>query len=220
MPETRSAEALGAIRLLMLSGEWQPGATFSEVKLAEDLGISRTPIREAVAELVSAGIVEKTPGSALRLRVMTAQDLEDAMDHRLVIERVAVEKLVRRRTRRLNQLRDVLEAAEEAIPDAPAGYLFNASEFHCMMSALACGHVSRHVLRPLIDIIYICGRGALASEEFMRRDAVEHRRILEAMESAIADPLPDPSVALGHLTRHLDHMKQTILGVGTISAAP
>jgi DNA-binding GntR family transcriptional regulator len=74
------------VRSAILEGTLAPGSVMSQVALAEELGISRTPLREALRMLQSEGLVEGEPNRRVRVAPMTAQDLEE-----LCIMRVALE---------------------------------------------------------------------------------------------------------------------------------
>jgi DNA-binding GntR family transcriptional regulator len=74
------------VRAAILDGDLAPGAVMSQVALAEELGISRTPLREALRMLQSEGLVEGEPNRRVRVAPMSAQDLEE-----LYIIRVALE---------------------------------------------------------------------------------------------------------------------------------
>src|SRR3984885_6529486 len=64
------------VRNAILDGQLAPGAVMSQVALAQDLGISRTPLREALRMLQSEGLVEGEPNRRVRVAPMTASDLE------------------------------------------------------------------------------------------------------------------------------------------------
>lgn len=74
------------VRAAILDGELAPGAVMSQVALAEELGISRTPLREALRMLQSEGLVEGEPNRRVRVAPMTARDLEQLCVMRIVLE--------------------------------------------------------------------------------------------------------------------------------------
>ncbi|MGH2895330.1 MAG: GntR family transcriptional regulator [Solirubrobacteraceae bacterium] len=78
------------IRAAILDGLLAPGAVMSQVALAEELGISRTPLREALRMLQSEGLVEGEPNRRVRVAPMTAQDLEELYIMRVTLEAEAL----------------------------------------------------------------------------------------------------------------------------------
>ncbi|GAA3225275.1 GntR family transcriptional regulator [Pseudonocardia petroleophila] len=84
---TRASErATGAVRELILRGEFAAGARLGEVELAERLGVSRTPVREALARLASEGLVEIVPNRGARVSSWTVAELEEVFDLRAALE--------------------------------------------------------------------------------------------------------------------------------------
>lgn len=66
------------LRDAILNGEFQPAERLGEVELTERLGVSRTPIREAIQRLTQDGLLESTPGRGVRIRVVSALEARDA----------------------------------------------------------------------------------------------------------------------------------------------
>ncbi|MDN5933842.1 MAG: GntR family transcriptional regulator [Pseudonocardia sp.] len=84
---TRASErATGAVRELILRGDFAAGARLGEVELAERLGVSRTPVREALARLASEGLVEIVPNRGARVSSWTVAELEEVFDLRAALE--------------------------------------------------------------------------------------------------------------------------------------
>ena len=86
------------VRNAILDGQLAPGAVMSQVALAEELGISRTPLREALRMLQSEGLVEGEPNRRVRVAPMTASDLEELYVMRVTLEAEALRLSVPRMT--------------------------------------------------------------------------------------------------------------------------
>lgn len=86
------------VRQAILEGELAPGAVMSQVALAEELGISRTPLREALRMLQSEGLVEGEPNRRVRVAPMTPRDLEELYVMRVTLEAEALRLSVPRMT--------------------------------------------------------------------------------------------------------------------------
>jgi DNA-binding GntR family transcriptional regulator len=83
---TSAERVLHALRELILGGELSPGARLGEVELADRLGVSRTPVREALTRLAAEGIVEIQPNRGARVATWTVAELEGVFDLRLSLE--------------------------------------------------------------------------------------------------------------------------------------
>jgi DNA-binding GntR family transcriptional regulator len=83
---TSAERALHALRELILGGDLAPGARVGVVELAERLGVSRTPVREALSRLAAEGIVEIQPNRGARVATWTVAELEGVFDLRSAIE--------------------------------------------------------------------------------------------------------------------------------------
>jgi DNA-binding GntR family transcriptional regulator len=82
--------AYQAIRRQLVSGELKPGAQLSEIGLSRQLGISRSPVREAISRLTSEGLLEQLPGTSAMVRRRTRQEVRDLYELREWIEGEAV----------------------------------------------------------------------------------------------------------------------------------
>jgi DNA-binding GntR family transcriptional regulator len=78
------------VRNAILEGTLAPGSVMSQVALAEELGISRTPLREALRMLQSEGLVEGEPNRRVRVAPMTVEDLEELCVMRIALESEAL----------------------------------------------------------------------------------------------------------------------------------
>jgi DNA-binding GntR family transcriptional regulator len=92
MPENgqNTEDVYERVRNAILDGDLAAGAVMSQVALAEELGISRTPLREALRMLQSEGLVEGEPNRRVRVAPMTAQDLEELCVMRVTLEAEAL----------------------------------------------------------------------------------------------------------------------------------
>jgi len=84
-------QALTRIRDMIFDGTLAPGARVSEALLAEEIGVSRTPIRSAVRELETLGFLEQVPRYGTVVKRLTRRDLEELYDLRAALEQHAAE---------------------------------------------------------------------------------------------------------------------------------
>jgi len=129
---TLSDTVYKSIKELILNHGFPRGARIRDEELAAQLGVSRTPVREAIRTLIRDGLVEVFPRSMTRVRNFTEQDVIEIFDIRIELESLAARKSAERipadQLRRLEALHD---AAEEGMRHgSPKGALDFDSEMH------------------------------------------------------------------------------------------
>ncbi|MER5491765.1 GntR family transcriptional regulator [Streptomyces sp. LE64] len=75
----------------IVSGRWKPGERIVERRIATELEVSQTPVREALRELESLRLIESSPNKGVRVRNLTAADLEESYPVRAGLEAIAAE---------------------------------------------------------------------------------------------------------------------------------
>jgi DNA-binding GntR family transcriptional regulator len=205
-------EAVEALRAAILGGELEPGSIHSAVSLAEHLGVSPTPVREAMLELARSGLVEVLPNRGFRVTVVDDQDLRETWELRLLLE-VPSLKLVSEHAsgKELDVLERPLNALEVAARrnDVPA-FLVADREFHLRLLALTGNDRLVGIVAGLRDQTRIVGLQSLAAAHALERTAAEHRPILEALRAGeVLD-------AQRLMTSHLEHTRD--LWAGSVAA--
>ncbi len=84
------------LRQAILTGELKPGERLMEIHLANKLGVSRTPIREAIRQLEREGLVIMVPRKGAQVASITEKSLTDVLEVRLALEKLAVELACKR----------------------------------------------------------------------------------------------------------------------------
>ncbi|MHC4886864.1 MAG: GntR family transcriptional regulator, partial [Planctomycetota bacterium] len=84
--------------LMLAAGAWMPGDRVPEARIARELGVSRTPVREAVRRLVSTGVLEQEPNQAPRVRQTSPEELTQLYNLRIELEGFALEAAARSAT--------------------------------------------------------------------------------------------------------------------------
>ena len=86
-------QARRALRTRIVTGDLVPGKLYQVGRIAEDLGTSATPVREALADLNHAGLVDVVRNRGFVVRALTDHDLDEILELRLMLEVPAVERL-------------------------------------------------------------------------------------------------------------------------------
>ncbi len=114
-PRTLSDEAAHRLRAAIRDGVLRPGIRLVERDLAERLGMSRIPVREAIQRLVEEGLVQKAPHRGTFVYAPTKQEIEEISSLRVVLECFVTERVVARWTPALEvELRQVVELMRTA----------------------------------------------------------------------------------------------------------
>ncbi|WP_310603066.1 GntR family transcriptional regulator [Anaerosporobacter sp.] len=104
------------LRQAILKGELEPGERLMEIQLAERLGVSRTPIREAIRKLELEGLVIMVPRKGAEVARITEKDLNDVLEVRCALEELAVELACKKISKeQIEELESTLVTFKEAI---------------------------------------------------------------------------------------------------------
>ncbi|MEJ8279965.1 GntR family transcriptional regulator [Pseudonocardia spirodelae] len=141
-PRRASERAQATLREEILSGALAAGARLGEVELADRLGVSRTPVREALSRLAAEGLVELHPHRGARVSRFTEADLDDIFDVRRALEPRATERAAARATATdLDELDDLarrMHAVGAPGPGQDLDALVELNrEFHARLLAVA-----------------------------------------------------------------------------------
>lgn len=222
---TVSKQVHGFIQQALLTGQLNPGDRLAEGELAEVLGVSRTPIREALRQLDSDGLVVVLPHRGAFVRILDPGRGRQLFQARLLIERATARAAAARITsQELEELRPLIDSA---LIDAKAGDMPGASTdneaFHLALFRVA----GNDVLLELWSRVWAewqLFRVCAWRDEPHRPRAVagEHAAIYEAL--AARDEARAEAVLVDHLTRAWEHVEHFLVssgaGYGPGSAAP
>lgn len=190
----------------ILVGQYQRGELLSEQKLCADLGVSRTPIREALRRLEQEHLIETT-GKGILVIGVTEQDLRDIFEIRLRIEGMATAAVAERITdEELKELRDALELQEFFVSKKDADKIkLQDSQFHRLLYRF-CGSFSLcDTLLPLHKKIQKFRRVAVENQDRAETSLREHRAIYEAIAAH------DAGRAEEYTIRHIRNARDSIL---------
>jgi DNA-binding GntR family transcriptional regulator len=100
----------------IIAGKYAPGEWLRQEDISNQLGVSQTPVREALDQLVSAGLAERVPYRGVRVLSLTPEEIVDAYQIRLILESVAAQLAAQQISQeRLNALYMILEQTRELI---------------------------------------------------------------------------------------------------------
>ena len=201
-------QALDVVRQALVSGEIKPGDIYSAAALAERLGVSNSPVREAMLTLVHEGLLEAVPNRGFRVVPLSDTDLDEVYQLRLLLEVPAMVQLAERgiaaeRERLIGLAEDIERAA--AARDV-IRFLETDRAFHLELLALQGNRRLVSIVANLRDQTRLYGLKMLAQQDKLGASAAEHRRLLSAIDAGDAE-------LVSQLTRaHLEHTRQEWAG--------
>ncbi len=169
------------LRNLILTGKIKPGTRMMEIELAEDMGVSRTPIREAIRKLEKEGLVVIEPRKGAYASEVSVKDMENILEVRANLEGLAAYLAAERMT---DAEKKALEATKEKFKQAVAegnmgDMIAYDSKFHHMIVESSRNNHLIHMVEQLQELVlrfrYIYYKDFKRAEDMIP----EHKRIFE-----------------------------------------
>lgn len=187
-PTALYQEVAERLRQRIFAHELTPGTWIDEQKLAEQYGISRTPLREALKVLASEGLVELKPRRGCYVTEISAQDLDDIFPLMAMLEgRCAADAVKRAKAGDLKDLKAIHDRLEAAARDGRIDAFFEANqEFHKKIQELAGNRWMLSVIQDLRKVLKLSRLHSLSLEGRLQQSLDEHRLIMAAFEGSDA----------------------------------
>lgn len=200
-------EVADRLRGMIQAGELQAGAWIDEVRLTDELGISRTPLREALKVLVAEGLLRLEPRRGCFVNELSARDLENIFPLMALLEgRCAYEaasKVTQADLQRLEILhRDLQHFAELGSID---DYYTANARIHEAIQTLADNPWLSDLIDNLRQVLSLSRHRSLSYPGRVRESCAEHLAIFAALKAR--DPEGADAVTRKHLMRQLDALQ-------------
>jgi phosphonate utilization transcriptional regulator len=195
------------IERAILQGEYAPGSKLIEANLAQKLGVSRGPVREAFRMLEEAGLVRNEKNRGVFVRDIPMDEAVEIFDLRASMDELVGRQLARSMTAaQQKEIRALVDAMEKAVKaeDAYNYHLLNL-RFHDRLVEMAGNRKLTAIYRKLIKELSLFRRLNLADGWLLPVSANEHRQIIKALGSG------DPDAAGQAMFDHvMDSKKRTL----------
>ncbi|WP_027894255.1 GntR family transcriptional regulator [Calidithermus chliarophilus] len=187
------------LREAILEGRLAPGQKLSVPELARQMGVSRSPVREAILQLVGEGLAVERTRRGVVVANLSARDLGEIYEVREVLEALAVRLAAQRaRPEQLRAMRDVLERQRQAVESRdPQLYSQTNQQLHTLISQSSGNPRLQRILALLFGEMQLAFRTLSNNPAHTMRGHQEHRRIVEALEAR------DSGAAEAAMRRHL-----------------
>lgn len=194
------------LRQAILRGELKPGERLMEIQLANKLGVSRTPIREAIRKLELEGLVLMIPRRGAEVAEITEKNLRDVLEVREALEVLSVQLACEHITQ--EQVKDMKAAASAFKSVLKSGDVTKIAEadvhFHDVI-ALATGNQKLiQILNNLREQMYRYRVEYLKNEKIYTQLLEEHEKLIEAIETRQKD------AAVRIVCQHIDNQAEAI----------
>lgn len=184
----RAAEAAyGVIRAGILSGEFARGQRLREEELAERVGVSRTPVREALRRLDAEGLIDFTPNRGARVTAWSERELEDLYEARALLEgygaRLAAMRITGEELDHLAMVAAKMAALAESDPKPADELTALNGEFHRAIVIASRNSQLDSLVRGLMDVPLIYRTFQRYSPERMRASQFHHNELVDALRA-------------------------------------
>ena len=195
------------LRQAILRGELKPGERLMEIQLANKLGVSRTPIREAIRKLELEGLVLMIPRKGAEVAEITEKNMLDVLEVRRALEELAVKLACERITEEeIQELKDAADAFQKILSEKDITKIAEADEaFHDVIFKSTGNDRMIHLLNSLREQMYRYRLEYLKREEYHPQLLEEHQQIIDRITRK------DQSEAAELIDRHIGNQVDVML---------
>ena len=190
----------------IINGRYEPGDSLVETKLAKELGVSRTPIREAIRQLELEGLVMYIPNKGVYVTGISEQDIKDIYTIRSLIEGLAVKWAIERiQPKELKELEEIVELMEYYTIKGDMEQVTKLdTTFHDGIYDACNSNVLKNTLRNLLRYIRKARLSSLRVPKRAHQALEEHKHILDAFTAR------DPERGERLMIEHISHASHNI----------
>lgn len=206
-PTTTKERAYNEIKHVILSGYITSEEIFTEVKLAELLNTSRTPVREALADLIKEGLIVSIPRKGMAVRKVTESEMEQIFLLRTSIETKVIQKLAETITpAQLEELKEICKEQEEAmLSNDDIAFIKLDQTFHMTLTRFVEYELIEQMLLNLHNLSQLIGLRAIRKINRMKEVLEEHLDIISAIERK------DVEESAAVMAKHLNNTKESVI---------
>ncbi len=199
--------AYDKLKKLIITGNLKQGVLYNERKLAEALGVSRTPVREALLELSREGMVAFVPGRGVEVCKITTKQAREVFEIRRIIEGHIVKEITKKLTSDdIEKLKQNITKQEGLVEtDERHAFIEYDKRFHLYLASKIGNRQIEAILINLRDQIHLMGIRAIEDHSRMRQVIKEHHDILACLREG------DSKNAYKELIKHLDNTEKILI---------
>lgn len=192
-----------SLRTAIVEGSLKPGQAIVENKVAGELSVSRTPVREAIRMLEVEGLVTFLPGRKAIVSAPSAKEIEEIYEIRLLVETEALRRIEPGQTKLIEELEGYTQIADGYFKQGDIEEMGKVNvRFHLGIISAFNNEKLQQIVRPLHDVIGRFLRYTLVDQEWAMRGNQEHKQIIAYAKEG----KPEEAVTL--MTKHLTDAKE------------
>ncbi len=197
------------IREDILSGKYEENDELRENTLGKEMGVSRTPVREALRQLELEGLVRIIPNKGAYVTGISHKDIWDIYRLRSVLEGICARWAVEHITEeQLNELEETILLSEFQMKKGSGFHTEQVTaldgRFHAVLYEASGSRILSHVLTDFHNYVRVARKSSILSEERARRSIREHKQILRAIWDR------DAETAEQLANEHIMHVMQNL----------
>lgn len=206
--QSLGSQIFNKIRNDILSGNFAPGEELKEATLGKQLGVSRTPVREALRQLELEGLVQIAPNRGAKVIGISRQDVEDIYLMRARLEGLAARKAARQiKEEDLAELEEVILLSEFHVKKPESKQMVRLDgRFHEIMYRASGSRMLDHVLTDFHHYVKMARSNSVKSKHRAEESVKEHKKILEAIKERNEDLAEQ--LANEHIQHVIENLKQ------------
>lgn len=200
------------LRQAILRGELKPGERLMEIQLANKLGVSRTPIREAIRKLELEGLVLMIPRKGAEVAEITEKSLQDVLEVRKALEELAVKLACDRMTKeQMNRLKDAAKEFEETLKTGDVTEFAEADvRFHDIIFLATDNERLIQLLSNFQEQMYRYRVEYLKRTQYHKKLVAEHEELIKRIENRQKEEAAQ--ILCEHINNQVEAVKDTIRG--------
>lgn len=197
------------LRQAILRGELKPGERLMEIQLANKLGVSRTPIREALRKLELEGLVNMVPRKGAEVADITEKSLRDVLEVRKALEELSVQLACEKITEEeIEELKRVAERFKDTLDDQDVTKIAEADvAFHDVIYTATDNQKLILLLNNLREQMYRYRVEYLKKEEAYPQLIAEHEELIDNISKR------NKEEATRIMCEHIDNQVATVINV-------
>lgn len=165
------------------SGKLSSGERLTESRVAEEMGVSRTPVREALYRLASLGLIKMIPHRGFIISQWSLKEIEDVIDLRIVLEAFAIKLVIERiQPKEIDEFKELIKQMEEAVSNKDNIKASSINTlFHDKIILLSNNMALLEAIEPIKSKIYHFRIMSIYSGHRLEESFNEHRSILNTI---------------------------------------
>lgn len=198
-----------SLRDAIMAGKLKPGERLMEIQLAEDLGVSRTPVREAIRKLELEGFVVMIPRKGAYVAGISMKDIADVFEIRGALEGLAASLAAERATEEeIEEMERELVRISDCIEQDDLGALVQVdTDFHAILFRASRNDRLIQILSHLREQIQRFRTASLARPGRNRIALDEHKEIVEALSKR------DPDLSRARAMEHIENAENSMMDI-------